>query len=180
MSIYEQCEVLSINNLVFRAIGKIVLKNNSEWNITHLHFMVNEAEDNKYEAVCLELSFFNSGETIKEAISDLIKNILSYFNENIKSSSDINKLIGDIDTNTMDMYWKPYRVFDYQLAKVGADINHILEEQIRKEVEAYCENKMKEYQNEVEKLLEEKNLDLSQKYKLNNVDIKEIERKYIA
>ena len=69
---------------------------------------------------------------------------------------------------------------------MGADINHILEEQIRKEVEAYCENKMKEYQNEVEKLnevkklLEEKNLDLSQKYKLNNVDIKEIERKYIA
>ena len=110
MSIYEQCEVLSINNLVFRAIGKIVLKNNSEWNIPHLHFMVNEAEDNKYEAVYLELSFFNSGETIKEAISDLIKNILSYFNENIKSSSDINKLIGDIDTNTMDMYWKQYRV----------------------------------------------------------------------
>lgn len=63
---------------------------------------------------------------------------------------------------------------------MGADINHILEEQIRKEVEAYCENKMKEYQNEVKKLLEEKNLDLSQKYKLNNVDIKEIERKYIA
>ena len=180
MSIYEQCEVLSIDNLVFRAIGKIVLKNNSEWNIPHLHFMVNEAEDGIYEAVCLELSFFNSGKSIKEAISDLIKNILSYFNENIKSSPDINKLIGDINTNTMDMYWKQYRVFDYQLAKVGADINHKLEEQIRKEVETYCENKMKEYKNEVKKLLEEKNLDLSQKYKLNNVNIKEIEEKYIA
>lgn len=80
----------------------------------------------------------------------------------------------------MDMHWKQYRVFDYQLAKVGADINHKLGEQIRKEVETYCENKMKEYKNEVKKLLEEKNLDLSQKYKLNNVDIKEIERKYIA
>ena len=61
MNIYEQCKVLSVNNLVFKAIGKIVLKNNSEWNIPHLHFMVNKSEDNIYEAVCLELSFFNSG-----------------------------------------------------------------------------------------------------------------------
>lgn len=174
MNIYEQCKVLSVNNLVFKAIGKIVLKNNSEWNIPHLHFMVNKSEDNIYEAVCLELSFFNSGKNIEEATTNLITNILSYFNYNIKSSSDLDKILGNIDTNIMDMYWRKYRVFDYQLAKIGSDINSQLEKQIIKKVEDFYKNKIAEYKKKIKELIEDENLELSQKYGLNELNIKEI------
>ncbi|WP_147735534.1 hypothetical protein [Brachyspira aalborgi] len=174
MNIYEQCKVLSVNNLVFKAIGKIVLKNNSEWNIPHLHFMVNKSEDNIYEAVCLELSFFNSGKNIEEATTNLITNILSYFNYNIKSSSDLDKILGNIDTNIMDMYWRKYRVFDYQLAKIGSDINSQLEKQIIKKVEDFYKNKIAEYEKKIKELIEGENLELSQKYGLNELNIKEI------
>lgn len=174
MGIYEQCEVLSVNNLSFKAIGKIVLKSNSEWNIPHLHFMVNKSEDDIYEAICLELSFFDSGENIEEATVNLITNILSYFSNNVKSSSDMDKLIGNVDTNKMDMYWRKYRVFDYQLAKVGSDINSQLEKQIINKVENYYKNKIAEYENKIKQILTDENLELAQKYELNNLNIKEI------
>ena len=125
----------SVDDLDFKAIGKIVVKNTTEdWNIPHLHFMINQnlqhKEEGIFEAICLELMFVNNGEDYRTSIRNLVEDILEYLDNNINCASDLDKLIDCVDTNAMDNYWKEYRKIDYELAKFGKDINNALLKQI--------------------------------------------------
>jgi hypothetical protein len=43
--------IVRVENRNFVAIGKMIFNSNSRWKIPHLHFMVQEAADGKFEAV---------------------------------------------------------------------------------------------------------------------------------
>ncbi|WP_295160397.1 hypothetical protein [uncultured Brachyspira sp.] len=178
MSKYENIKVLSVSHLDFKAIGKLVLKNSEDWNIPHLHFIVNKADDGIFEAVCLELMFFNSGENIKSSITNLVTNILEYFDNNINSAQDLDKYIISVDTNAMDNYWKYYRKIDGELAKYGEDINNALEQQIIHEVEEKYKNTfnnfLKQYVDIKDKL-NKVNATIEPKYKIDEIDLKEVQ-----
>lgn len=173
---YENNKSLSVYDLDFKAIGKIVLKNTEYWNIPHLHFMINQSKvDGIFEAICLELMFFNSGEDIKTSITNLITNILEYFDNNINCASDLDKLIDCVDTNAMDNYWKEYRKIDYELAKFGKDINNTLEKQIISEVEQKYKNSFNDFLKEYADILNKlHNATITPKYKIDEIDLKEV------
>lgn len=175
---YDTVNILSVSDLKFKAIGKLVLKNIQDWNIPHLHFIVNEADDGIFEAICLELMLFNTGEDIKNSITNLVTNILEYFDNNIKVASDLNKLIECVDTNIMDNYWKQYRKIDCELAKFGKDINNTLEQQIINEVKEKYKNTFNDFLKEyvdIKKKLSQVNAIIEPRYKIDNIDLKKVQ-----
>ncbi|WP_295156381.1 hypothetical protein [uncultured Brachyspira sp.] len=178
MSKYENIKVLSVSHLDFKAVGKLVLKNTESWNIPHLHFMVNKADDGIFEAVCLELMLFNSGEDIKSSITNLVTNILEYFDNNINSAQDLDKYIICVDTNAMDNYWRHYRKIDGELAKFGKDINNTLEKQIIEEVKEKYKNTFNDFLKkyvDIQNKLNQVNATIEPKYKIDEIDLKEVQ-----
>ncbi len=147
----REVEILSTEGLNFRAIGKITFKTAGRWSIPHLHFMINQADDGVYEAICIELQHFNSGKTIEESVKNMALHLLDFLSNNIQNESDIDKLIDCVDTNDMDDYWKQYRVIDFNLAKLGKDINSSLEEKLKKDIEKEYAKKYQEKIKEFEK-----------------------------
>lgn len=163
MAIYDT-NVLSVEHLKFVAIGKIAINNEkSELSSIHLHFMINEAHDGSYEAVCLELLEYALADTIEEAVKNLMLNISEYLNNNIKKASDISKIINSVNTNMMDDYWKKYRVISFTLAKENNHGNEEKEDEINKILKDNLVNKIVEMAEE-NYALKKENTEL--KYKL--------------
>ena len=162
---YNSIDVLSVKGLDFKAIGKIVFSTGEKtWNIPHLHYIINKARDGVYEAVCIELREFASGNTIAEVVENMGLHLLNYLNSNIKKSDDIDQLINCVDTNDMDEYWKEYRKIDFTLAKSKKDINSVLQDDIRNSIE---EKYKQQYEEQYQDLIKQLNNILNVQPKLN-------------
>lgn len=162
---YNSINVISTKDLDFKAIGKITFSTSGQtWNIPHLHYMINKANDGVYEAVCIELREFASGNTIAEAVENMGLHLLNYLNSNVKNADDIDKLINCVDTNDMDEYWKEYRKTDFTLAKSKKDINNALEKEIRNSIEKKYK---KQYEEQYQKLIKQLDKISNAKPKLN-------------
>ena len=162
MTIYNP-DVLNVDHLKFVAIGKIAINNNeSELSSINLHFMINEAQDGLYEAVCLELLEYALASSIEEATKNLILNIAEYINNNIKNSSDIIKIINSVNTNMMDCYWKRYRVISFTLAKENKNKDKEIENKINEIIKDSLLDKIIKISNE-NSIIKEENAKLKEK-----------------
>lgn len=141
MTIYKP-EVLSVEHLNFVAIGKMSFSVKRNWSIPHLHYMINKIDDEHYEAICLETRTFASASSIEDVAKKIVLNIVEDINNDIKCPEDLDKIIEDIDTHFMDAYWKEYRKINFNLAKIGKDINTEMEKRIKEEVEKEVKSKL--------------------------------------
>jgi hypothetical protein len=127
----------------FIGIGKIVFNNDAEWNIPHLHFMVDETTSGNYEATLLEFGLVSWSESKDEAIKSLILQTQSHI-INVMEKAGFDEFIMAVDNHLMDGYWKQYRKIEFTLARSGRDLSHELESRITKAIQDFFNDKIKE------------------------------------
>lgn len=144
MTIYK-ADVLNVEHLNFVAIGKMSFSVKEDWSIPHLHYMINKIDNEHYEAICIETRTFASASSLEDAAKKIVLNIVEDINKNIKCPQDLDKIIENIDTHFMDAYWKEYRKINFNLAKIGKDINTEMEKRIKEEIEKEMKLKQLEF-----------------------------------
>ena len=144
MTIYK-ADVLNVEHLNFVAIGKMSFSVKEDWSIPHLHYMINKIDNEHYEAICIETRTFASASSLEDAAKKIVLNIVEDINKNIKCPQDLDKIIENIDTHFMDGYWKEYRKINFNLAKIGKDINTEMQKRIKEEIEKEIKLKQLEF-----------------------------------
>jgi hypothetical protein len=116
----------------FTGIGKIILQTPSEmWNIPNLHFIVNKADENLYEAISLEFGLVSIGETGEEAGEHLANLVWNYVLAVIKEGNGYKELRETVRKHFMDDYLAEYRGIEFDLAETGKDLSHSYKRRIK-------------------------------------------------
>jgi len=113
----------------FIGIGKMVFEKNKEWNIPHLHFLVDKTASGNFEATLLEFGLISWSETEEAAIKSLVRQTHSHILMVIEKSG-FDGLIRNVDDHVMDDYWRLYRKIEFTMARSGKDLSHKLDNQI--------------------------------------------------
>ena len=119
----DRSQVVSVDDKNFVGIGKIVFVSNSEWNIPHLHFMVDKTSSGNYEATLLEFGLVSWSEDLNDSIKSLVRQSYSFI-LSVMEKSGFNQFIKEVDSNSMDDYWRHYRKIDFSLAQNGLDLSN--------------------------------------------------------
>ena len=131
-------EFVDVNDKDFIGIGKMVFDSNAEWNIPHLHYMVDKTSSGSYEATLLEFGLVSWAADKNDSIMSLVRqthaHILSIIERN--GFEDFIKIVDD---HVMDDYWRQYRKFDFILAKDGRDLSHELDSQLMRAIKKMLE-----------------------------------------
>jgi hypothetical protein len=157
-------EIVPVGQKDFIGIGKIVFDSNAEWNIPHLHFMVDKTASGNYEATLLEFGLVSWSESDDEAIKSLIKQTHFYI-LSVMEKSGFDQFIKEADNHVMDDYWRHYRKIEFSLARYGRDLSHkmdsilvraiknMLSEETMKIIRETAKNNAEEVMREVKKIL---------------------------
>jgi len=137
-----------VNDKNFVGIGKMIFESSAEWNIPHLHFMVDKTASGNYEATLLEFALVSWSETLDDAIRSLIKQTHSHI-LSVLIRKGFEQLIDDVDSHAMDGYWKYYRRIDFTLARVGKNLSHQMDNPSIREMKAIISEERKNYLLEV-------------------------------
>ena len=113
----------------FVGIGKIVFDTNAEWNIPHLHFMVDKTASGNFEATLLEFGLVAWSETQNGAIQSLAKQTHTHI-LSVLERTGFDHFIREVNDHVMDGYWKNYRTIEFSLARIGKDLSHKLDRQL--------------------------------------------------
>ncbi|MDR0503587.1 MAG: hypothetical protein LBH16_09750 [Treponema sp.] len=113
----------------FVGIGKMVFEKNKEWNIPHLHFMVDETVSGNFEATLLEFGLVSWSETEEAVIKSLVRQTHVHILM-VMDKSGFDGLIKNVDDHVMDDYWRHYRKIEFTMARSGKDLSHKLDNQI--------------------------------------------------
>jgi len=133
-----------VDNKNFVGIGKIIFDSNAEWNIPHLHFMVDKTASENYEATLLEFGLVSWSENLNGAIRSLVKQTHSHiFTVLLRTGFD--QLINEVDNHVMDEYWRQYRKIDFSLAREGKDLSHQMDNVSIKEMKAIISEERKNF-----------------------------------
>jgi len=127
----------------FIGIGKIVFNNDADWNIPHLHFMVDKTTSGNYEATLLEFGLVSWSENKDEVIKNLVYQTQTHI-LNAIGKVGFDELIRSVDSHLMDSYWRQYRKIEFTLARSGKDLSHELESRITKAIQDFFNDKIKE------------------------------------
>jgi hypothetical protein len=119
----NESEFVNIDDKNFVGIGKIVFDSNAEWNIPHLHFMVDKTPSGNYEATVLEFALVSWSEDLNDSIKSLVKQTHSHI-LSVMERTGFDEFIREVDDHVMDDYWKQYRKIDFMLAQNGMDLSH--------------------------------------------------------
>jgi hypothetical protein len=139
-------EPLSTTNKDFVGIGKLLLDTSgTEWNIPHLHFLVDKADDGMYEAANLELALIAAGETQEEAVKRMVDLTQHHIIAVITEGSGLDEFCETVNNSLMDRYWQAYRLIEFTLAKSKMDLSHAVELRMNEVVEDMISNKTKEF-----------------------------------
>jgi hypothetical protein len=115
----------------FVGIGKMMLDSlSAEWNIPHLHFIINKTPSGLYEATLIEFILDASGQTIEEAIESLSSLTVHYVTEVMAHGRGYDEFIEHINSLVMENYWKEYRNIEFKLARIRKDLSHALSSKI--------------------------------------------------
>ena len=132
-----------------------------EYNIPHLHFLVTRLENGLYEAINLEFSLFALGDTVENAVAELIELIIEHINAVVKYGRGFAELHETAISHAMDNYWAKYRDIEFTAASQKKDIGHdfeqhftnairdIVTERYEKEIEALAQEQAKEFLNDI-------------------------------
>jgi len=162
-----EIERVPANDKDFVGIGKIVFDKDAEWNIPHLHFMVDKTSDGNYEATLLEFGLVSWSEKKDEAIKSLIVQTHSYI-FNIMEKNGFDEFINEVDSHLMDDYWRQYRKNEFTLAKYGKDLSHEIDRHIVQAIKEMLSEETKNILLEIAKHNAEKlKSEVDKMYKLN-------------
>jgi len=112
----------------FVGIGKMTFESNAEWNIPHLHFMVDKTDSGYYEATLLEFCLVSWSENLNDSIKSLVRQTYSHI-LSVMEREGFEQFIQDVDNHAMDGYWRRYRKIDFSLARNGKDLSHDIDSQ---------------------------------------------------
>jgi hypothetical protein len=136
---------VTVDDKKFIGIGKFLFDTyHVEWNIPHLHFMVDESEYGHFEATNLEFGLVSSGETQMEAIQHLAALTHSHVTSVMTGPRGYEEFIETAKSRAMDEYWTAYRIIDFTLAEQGRDLSHELERKITRAIQEMLDEKVKE------------------------------------
>jgi len=119
----------------FIGIGKLVFDSNAEWNIPHLHFMVDKTAAGNFEATLLEFGLVSWAEDIKNAIASLTRQTHAHI-ISVTEKTGFDEFIREVDDHVMDDYWREYRKRDFTLAREGRDLSHEMDSRFLRAVRA--------------------------------------------
>jgi hypothetical protein len=126
-----------VDNRDFVGIGKMFFNTSDvEWNIPHLHFLVNRQGPNYYEATCLEFALVASGKTPEESIEGLATLTHSHIMAVMEGGDQYDQFLRLVDNYVMEDYWRKYRVIEFSLARQGKDLSHNIDKQIERAVKS--------------------------------------------
>ena len=141
-------KTVSVDDKDFVGIGKIVLESNAEWNIPHLHFMVNKTTSGNFEAVLLEFGLVSWSETINDSIKSLVKQTHSHILSAMERVG-FDQFIQEVDDHVMDGYWRYYRKIEFSLARNGRDLSHEMDSKLVRAIKAMLSEETKKYIREI-------------------------------
>jgi hypothetical protein len=125
-----------IDGREFVGIGKMFFNTpDAEWNIPHLHFLVDTQSSGYYEATCLEFGLVASGNTPEATIEGLATLTHSHIMAVMEGGGDNYKqFYSSVDNYAMEDYWRKYRLIEFSLARRGKDLSHNIDKQIERAV----------------------------------------------
>lgn len=124
-------------NRDFVGIGKMFFNTpDVNWNIPHLHFLVDSQRPGYYEATCLEFALVSSGRTPEESIEGLATLTHAHIMAVMENGDQYDQFLSLVDNYAMEDYWCKYRVIEFSLARQGQDLSHNIDKQIERAVKA--------------------------------------------
>jgi hypothetical protein len=137
--------VVSVTDKKFVAIGKFLFDTiNTEWNIPHLHFLVDETDSGNFEATNLEFGLVASGDNAKTAMQRLAGLVHFHITSVMTEGNGYQEFIDAVNSRTMDDYWKTYRVIDFSLGEKGEDLSHEIEKRITRAIQEMFNKQVKD------------------------------------
>jgi hypothetical protein len=128
----------------FVGIGKFLFDTvNAEWNIPHLHFLVDKTKNDVFEAINLEFGLVSSGKNPIEAVERLAS--LSHFHITsvMTEGKGYAEFIESAKTRDLDDFWAAYREIDFVLGAKGKDLSHAIERQITRAIQGMIDEQIK-------------------------------------
>jgi hypothetical protein len=136
----------------FIGIGKMFFNTPEvEWNIPHLHFLVDTQRSDYYEATCLEFGLVASGKTPEESIEGLAALTHSHITAVMDGGDHYDQFFAMVDNYAMEDYWRKYRLIEFSLARQGKDLSHNIDKQIERAVRSLISAKRDKALNELAK-----------------------------
>jgi hypothetical protein len=137
--------VVSVKSKEFVGIGKFLFDTVSEeWNIPHLHFMVDRTDNGNFEATNLEFCLVSSGESAEVAAQRLAGLVHFHIISVVKNGNGYKEFIENANSRVMDDYWRAYRVIDFSLGEKGNDLSHEIEKRITRAIQEMFDRQVKE------------------------------------
>ena len=124
-----------VDNKNFVGIGKMTFDSNAEWNIPHLHFMVDKTASGNYEATLLEFGLVSWSESLNGAIKSLVKQTHTHILSVIERAG-FEQFTREVDDQIMDGYWRNYRKIEFSLARDGRDLSHEMDSRFVRAIKA--------------------------------------------
>jgi hypothetical protein len=130
----------------FVGIGKMIFNTSGvEWNIPHLHFMVDKNSDGIYEATVLEFGLVSSAEDEEEAIKRLAELARTYILSVMKNDNGYSQFLECVNDFVMCDYWRHYRYIEFSLAKKGKDLSHNMDQRLANAIKSTFTEKTIKY-----------------------------------
>jgi hypothetical protein len=121
----------------FIGIGKMFFNTpDVEWNIPHLHFLVDTQRSGYYEATCLEFGLVAAANTPEETIEGLATLTHAHIMAVMEGGDHYDQFFALVDTYAMEDYWRKYRLIEFSLAREGKDLSHNIDKQIERAVKS--------------------------------------------
>jgi len=128
----------------FVGIGKMAFDSNAEWNIPHLHFMVDKTGVGNYEATLLEFGLVSWSESLDGAVRSLLRQTHSHI-LTVLDRDGFDRFIDEVDSHVMDGYWKRYRMIDFGLARTGKGLSRQMDGRSMREMKAVLSEERKNF-----------------------------------
>ena len=135
---------VSVDKKKFVGIGKMVFDSNAEWNIPHLHFMVDRTVSGNYEATLLEFGLISWSENLNDSIKSLVKQTHSHI-LSVMEKAGFDQFIREVDEHLMDEYWRQYRKIDFMLARKGMNLSHEMDSRFIRAIKAMISEDTKNF-----------------------------------
>jgi len=152
-----------MNGKNFVAIGKMFIDSpDTEWNIPHLHFIVNKTPSGQYEATNIELFLDSCGSTLEDAVAELSGLTIHHITTVMEKGCGYKEFIECVDTEAMDDYWRAYRVIEFTLAEKGRDLSHEITKRINAAIKSRLAEEIKQQIIEMGKQIAETRQEVSE------------------
>jgi uncharacterized FlaG/YvyC family protein len=133
---------VSVEDKHFVGVGKMIFNTpNTAWNIPHLHFLVDKAAGDRYEATLLEFGLVSAGEGQEEAIERLARQTHLYISTVMQEDENYSQFINNVNDHVMDDYWRKYRAIEFALAQTGGGLSHAIDKELEMAVKKIINEK---------------------------------------